>query len=692
MKVKLIAVLIAISAIFIGAVLWRTDRFVYSDRLSWVEAQNRAQLGSMNHALTVELKSLQRVMSIFSSDNFKKESFNWSAINPFYVAASFVKNGSTYEMQTLLIKDKSKAASWNKDFVKAALGEIDGKSKDTRFFVSPFQDNKRGRYVGVVFIDGMKAYALIGNGETFQSLIDSQKGSLSTFSIVNSKSLVVGHSITEYLGTVMRDNPFLSEALTNASSHGSGVHKLSNKQEVYGMFEQIPNSNLVIISSAPMKEMMQGRRTLWWQFLLLGCGLVLVGSAGILRVISLTENQIEELEDKMLSVNKNSIPNKILPNKMASQAFKNQPPNSKLNLSSQDTDKTVISDLSTVQADIVKTSVRVASALAHEMRGPLTSILGYSQMIIASNPDQEIIKSVDSILRESRSARSVVDKILGYAGEDLKEKNATKLDGPMARALKNLDALFSRKGVRIFKSLESTTSIDMHLVALSNAFENILTNSVEAMERMAKKEIHIDMVEEDKVVRVFIEDTGEGIEAETLTKICDPFFTTRAFQNHMGLGLSVAYGVLREHSAEMKFNSVRGRGTKVEIIFNKSEAGSPSMVALDSDNKVIAMEEKNDVKGDEKTVIDEAFAETIIVDRKKALSPELDVNIDRLFELPSDQELKMMVSESEVPKLEPEVKPNQINIESDPVIKSTFDKVSKLDSYPVGIRRPGKRI
>jgi anti-sigma regulatory factor (Ser/Thr protein kinase) len=232
----------------------------------------------------------------------------------------------------------------------------------------------------------------------------------------------------------------------------------------------------------------------------------------------------------------------------------------------------------------------------------------------------------------------------------------------------------------------------MHLVALSNAFENILTNSVEAMERMAKKEIHIDMVEEDKVVRVFIEDTGEGIEAETLTKICDPFYTTRAFQNHMGLGLSVAYGVLREHGADMKFNSVRGRGTKVEIIFNKSEAGALPMVALVSSNEVVAIEEKNDEKGDEKTAIDEVFVETIIVDRKKALSPELDVNIDRLFELPSDQELKMMVSESKVPKAEAEVKQDQINLDSDPVINSTSDKVSKLDSYPVGIRRPGKRI
>ncbi len=690
MKVKLIAVLIAISAIFIGAVLWRTDRFVYSDRLSWVEAQNRAQLGSMNHALTVELKSLQRVMSIFNSDNFKKESFNWNAINPFYVAASFVKNGSTYEMQTLLIKDKSKASAWSKDFVKAALGKIDGNAKDTRFFVTPFQDNNRGRYVGLVFIDGLKAYALIGNGETFQSLIDSQKGSLSTFSIVNSRGLVVGHSITEYLGTVMRDNPFLSEALTNASSHGSGVHKLSNKQEIYGMFEQIPNSNLVIISSAPMNEMMQGRRSLWWQFLLLGCGLVLVGSAGILRVISPTENQIEVLENKSLSVNKNGIPNKILANKIAPQGFKNQPPNSKLGVSSQnqDTDKMMISDLNTAQADIFKTSVRVASALAHEMRGPLTSILGYSQMIIAKNPDQEIVNSVDSILRESRSARSVVDKILGYAGEDLKEKNASKLDGPMARALKNLEALFSRKGVRIFKSFESTTNIEMHLVALSNAFENILTNSVEAMERMAKKEIHIDMVEEDKIVRVFIEDTGEGIEAETLTKICDPFYTTRAFQNHMGLGLSVAYGVLREHGAEMKFNSVRGRGTKVEIIFNKSAAVSSPGAALDSSNEVVAMAENIE----EKTAINEAFTETIIVDRKKALSLELDVNIDRLFELPSDQELKMMVSENEAPKPGAEVKQDQIKIEPDSVIKSTSDKVSKLDSYPVGIRRPGKRI
>ena len=690
MKVKLLAVLIAVSAIFIGAVLWRTDSFVYGDRMSWVEAQTRTQLGAIDHALAVELKSLQRIVSTFNADNFKKEKFAWSSVTPYYAAASFLVTNGELDPQTLITKDNSKAASWSKEFVKSALGKVTDRTSDLRFFVKPFQDSNRGRYVALVFLEGNKAYALFGNGEIFQSLIDAQRGSLSSFSVVTSTGLTVGHTIPEYLGTVMRDDPFFKEAQKTSSPHGGGTFKLPNGQELYGMYEQIPQSNLLVISSAPLAEAMKGRTGLWWQFLLLGAGLVLVGTAASLWVISPAEKEIENLEEQLAAAKMKVVAAPVI-------------------------EKAVTVDAEAAQKDKVQASMRVASALAHEMRGPLTSILGYSQMILGQSPNNEVVSSTESILRETRAARGVLDKLLGYAGEEIKDKNSMKVEGPLARALKNLESLMQSKGVKITRNFQETSPVELHVEALTKAIENILTNSVEAMEGMPKKEIKIDLFEDEKAIHLTIEDSGEGIDGANLQKIFDPFFTTRSFHNHMGLGLSVAFGVLKEHNAEVQVSSERGQGTKVTVLFKKQEVASVLRAPQESVEKVeevVIARELPQLK-DESPARKEAeqeFAEVQASMPEPAPQSPLDVNIENLLELPAMPEVKEeMLNDEKTPVMEmaqasaesqgpmgAELAPmddelTPVSFVNAPKMEAK-QKTSKLDSYHVEIRRPGKRV
>lgn len=619
MKVKLIVVLMTVAAVFIGAVLWRTDSFVYGDRMSWVEAQTRTQLGAINHSLAVELKSLQRIVANLSADDFQKGKTNWTALTPYYAVGAFTVRGNELEPQALVVRENSKAASWNKEFVKAAIGRLAERGNDLRFYVKPFQDSQRGRYVALVFLEGSKAYALFGSGEIFQSLIDSQKGSLSAFSIVTSQGLTVGHSVPEYLGTVMRDDPVFKEAQKAGSSHGSSVFKLASGKELFGMYELIPQSNLLALSSAPLSVAMKGRSGLWWQFLLLGAGLLLVGAAAALWIVMPAEKKIESLEEELHEA-------KARPLMAAPVA-----------------EKVVMPDPELAQKEKMAASVRVASALAHEMRGPLASILGYSQMILARHPENEVVQSTESILRETRAARGVLDKLLGFAGEEVREKVSLRVDGPLARALKELEPVFSQKGVKVVKNLGETQVKDMDMDAVTKAISNILVNSVEAMERMARKEIKIDLREEEDGTHLVIEDCGEGIEAGNIEKIFDPFFTTRSFQNHMGLGLPVAFGVLKEHNAEIRVESQRGQGTKVMIVFRKSlglSAMQAPVAPPPEAEEIIVMQELPALKveSEHRAEAEQTFAEA---QASAAPASPLDVNIENLLEeLPEAVEVK----------------------------------------------------
>nr|WP_295899421.1 HAMP domain-containing sensor histidine kinase [uncultured Bdellovibrio sp.] len=642
MKVKLIAVLVAVAAVFIGAVLWRTDSFVYGDRMSWVEAQTRTQLGAMNRSLATELKSLQRVVSTFSADNFQKGKLNWNSLAPYYAAVSFSVSGSNLEPQVLLTKENSKAANWTKEFVKSAVGSIAGRTSDLRFYVKPFQDSQHGRYVALVFLEGNKAYALIGSGEVFQSLIDAQRGALSSFSIVTSTGLTVGHSVPEYLGTVMRDDPVFKDAQQSGSSHGSNTYKLKSG-DLYGMYEMVPQSNLLVLSSAPLSETMKGRTGLWWQFLLMGCGLALVGIAGSLLIIVPTEKQIDKLETELAEAKA----------KPAAPAV---------------SEKVIALDPEVAQKEKVEASMRVASALAHEMRGPLASILGYSQMILAKEPGEGVTQSTDSIIRETRAARGILDKLLGYAGEEVKEKNSMKVEGPLVKALKGLEPLFAQKGVKLTKNIQDTSAIDLHVDAIIRAMTNILQNSVEAMERMAKKEVKVDLFEDAEGIHMVIEDSGEGIEAANVEKIFDPFFTTRSFHNHMGLGLSVAFGILKEHNAEVRVESQRGQGTKMIVLFRKLQTQAVLKAPEVKEEVVMISPELPQLK-EESVHREEAEFQFAEVRAQTPPPSPLDVNIDNLLELPEATPVHDAVETSEPETEMPTV------VASTPVVEAPAEPV-----------------
>jgi|GEM_PF-1596234 len=733
MKVKLIAVLIAVAAVFIGVVLWRTDSFVYGDRMSWVDSQTRTQLGAINHSLATELKSLQRVVATFNAENFQKGKLNWTALAPYYAAASFTVSGTTAEPQVLLVKENSKAAAWTKEFVKSAVGHLQGKTTDMRFYVKPFQDSQRGRYVALLFLEGSRAYALFGSGEIFQSLIDAQRGALSSFSIVTATGLTVGHSIPEYLGTVMRDDPVFKDAQNSGSSHGSNVYKLQSG-DLYGMYEMVPQSNLLVLSSAPLKETMKGRTGLWWQFLLLGCGLALVGIAGALAIVMPAEKEIDSLQTQLAEA-------KARPAPAAAPVV---------------AEKVIAADPELAHKEKMEASMRVASALAHEMSGPLASILGYSQMILAKNPESDISQSTDSIIRETRSAREILDKLLGYAGEEVKEKNTMKVEGPVVKALKNLDGLFIEKGVKVTRNIQDTSAFDLHVDALVRAITNILQNSVEAMERMVKKELNVNLFEDGEGVHLVIEDSGEGIEAQNIERIFDPFFTTRSFHNHMGLGLSVAFGILKEHNAEIRVESQRGQGTKISVLFKKLQADVLKAPVEPVKEEIVMIAPELPKLKEESVHRIEAEAEFAEVQAATPAPSPLDVNIESLLELP--EERTVVAQESAAPQEEPVAAPVKAPSAKAPVASSSLDeeltfidgflqeekkstvapveqamvvmetvsaseanaptaaelatlddeltpvnfitppkgaapqKTSKLDSYHVEIRRPGKRI
>ncbi|MDW7694801.1 PAS domain S-box protein [Flammeovirgaceae bacterium SG7u.111] len=100
---------------------------------------------------------------------------------------------------------------------------------------------------------------------------------------------------------------------------------------------------------------------------------------------------------------------------------------------------------------------------------------------------------------------------------------------------------------------------------LHQVFINLLTNSSQAIELGGEIKIWTKVIENMAVIE--IADTGKGIRDDNLSKITDPFFTTKAPGKGTGLGLSISYSIVQEHHGQIEFESEFGVGTKVKLSF-----------------------------------------------------------------------------------------------------------------------------
>jgi signal transduction histidine kinase len=737
MKLKLLITILVLTALFSGVMLWRVDRFVYGDRMARAEAQARTQLSSLSQAINTEIQSSRRMLSSVNNDSFKRERVNWRVFQPYYALALMTTQGGTLSISRMVSKANSPAANWTMNELGQYIGFM-GKELESKgtILLRSFKDPKKNRHVAVIFAGGGNAYILIGSGENFQSLIESQKGSMSAISIIASDGLTISHAIPDYIGNVMSDSTMLKEIRMTGAAQGLGAYQ-QGKRQIFGMYSQIPGTNSYVISSLPIAELVKGRLSLAWQFVFMAVGISLLGTAmyfwqekrvpAVAATATPAPRMIPTAQKQALA-----------PTVSAPKA---QDPPAMLPPSMQTSTPTVITpkDLQQEKVDAYR---QVATALGQEMRSPLASILGFSQMVLSKTQDPDVVQAVESILREARSSRDVLEKLVTFTGDRSTDKTVSKIEGPIMQALKNLDLKINQKGVRVEKDFKETSPWALASTDITKAFENLFLNAIEAMERMQEKILRVSTWEAADGLHVTISDSGEGIEMENVAKVFDPFFTTRSFAQHVGLGLPVVVGILKEHNGKIQIQSKRGKGTQIEIVFGVKTVAATVTSLLKAPPPLSRAELPTDLP---KTPASDTEVPAALKEPEQKIVPQtvpqivpqivpqaklMDMNVDSLLELPSDDEpLQFLEGQGfddpptplpvKPPEPPPATPPPVVQIADGAPIPPVFEvsdedqpeatlptpsvvidmpasaammvKKTALDSYKVAVRRPGKR-
>ena len=217
---------------------------------------------------------------------------------------------------------------------------------------------------------------------------------------------------------------------------------------------------------------------------------------------------------------------------------------------------------------------RLAAEIAHEINNPLTSVLTFCKLtnnILQQDPFptdrvSELRNYISYLNSETERCANISRNLLDFSRQSEIEIRENDIHDILDRTLSILRHRAGLDEIEIRTAYASELPfLSCDFKRLQQAFVNILWNAIEAMPEGGRLTVATSFDKDKDEVEIQISDTGAGIPEEDVERIFEPFFTTKADGKGVGLGLSVAYGIIRQHQGELHIQSKVGEGTQFTI-------------------------------------------------------------------------------------------------------------------------------
>ena len=207
----------------------------------------------------------------------------------------------------------------------------------------------------------------------------------------------------------------------------------------------------------------------------------------------------------------------------------------------------------------------LAAGVAHEIRNPLSSIKGYAMYFKTYfKDDSDEAQAAQIMVQEVDRLNRVITELIGLSSPSAVELGEISLYVVCEQIQQLLRHDFEQKGIAFSLALDNNLpALFADADRLQQVFLNVSLNAVQAMPKGGKFSIHAKYIEDKEQVCIEFIDTGEGISAENLRKIFDPYFTTKG--DGTGLGLCVVQKVIEAHAGTIRVYNNISSGVVVEI-------------------------------------------------------------------------------------------------------------------------------
>ena len=219
-----------------------------------------------------------------------------------------------------------------------------------------------------------------------------------------------------------------------------------------------------------------------------------------------------------------------------------------------------------IQSEKMAAIGQLVSGVAHELNNPLASISAFAQLMLADRALPTADRhSAEVIVAEARRAARIVHNLLTFARQHRAEKVYADINKVLEDTLDLRAYELNVRGIRLQRDLAEPaphTMVDVY--QLQQVVLNLVTNAEQAMNACSRPHHRLTVCTRGgpDFVRIEVEDTGTGIPEDSLERIFNPFYTTKALGEGTGLGLSISLGIISEHGGRVWAENLPSGGSR----------------------------------------------------------------------------------------------------------------------------------
>lgn len=198
--------------------------------------------------------------------------------------------------------------------------------------------------------------------------------------------------------------------------------------------------------------------------------------------------------------------------------------------------------------------------LIHKLNNPLTTVLGYSQLLLLKLTNSDNKKDVEKILREARRISGILRDLSGYIKKREPKKETVDINELVRKIVEPRIHELGLRNIEVSMGLTPFIPLTQaDRVQIQSALLNLIENAEQAVsEVQGRGKIRIETKVRRKGIEIIVTDDGPGIAQENISRIFNPLFTTQ--ESRMGLGLSVSEKIVEAHGGKMEVKTEWEKG------------------------------------------------------------------------------------------------------------------------------------